>query len=124
MRASKDELSLLIEAGSASVRGADWGDMRVAVVSVPAGTDFGPLLQGLPHNRCQCPHWGYVLKGKVSFVFPDHEERFEAGDAYYVPPGHVPMHYSGTEIVEFSPTDVLQETVKVVMSNLQRGGAA
>jgi len=65
-----------------------------------------------------------VLKGKVSFVFADHKETFEAGDAYYVPPGHIPVHYAGTEIVEFSPTDVLKETIKVVMSNLQRVGAS
>jgi hypothetical protein len=49
---------------------------------------------------------------------------FEAGDAYYVPPGHIPAHYAGTEIVEFSPTDVLEKTIKVVMSNLQRVGAS
>jgi len=65
-----------------------------------------------------------VFNGKVSFVFPDHKETFEAGDAYYVPPGHIPVHYAGTEIVEFSPTDVLKETIKVVMSNLQRVGAS
>jgi ribosomal protein L16 Arg81 hydroxylase len=65
-----------------------------------------------------------VLNGRVSFVFPDHEEMFEAGDAYYVPPGHIPVHYAGTEIVEFSPTDVLQATIKVVLSNLQRMSAS
>jgi hypothetical protein len=31
------------------------------------------------------------------------------------------VHYAGAEIVEFSPTDVLEQTIKVVMSNLQRG---
>jgi mannose-6-phosphate isomerase-like protein (cupin superfamily) len=65
-----------------------------------------------------------VLKGTVSFVFPDYDETFEAGDAYYVPPGHVPLHHAGAEIVEFSPTDILEQTIKVVMSNLQRGGGA
>jgi hypothetical protein len=55
----------------------------------------------------------------VGFVFPDRKETFEAGDAYYVPPGHVPVHYAGAEIVEFSPTDVLEKTIKVVLANLQ-----
>jgi hypothetical protein len=32
------------------------------------------------------------------------------------------VHHAGAEIVEFSPTDVLEQTMKVVMSNLQRGG--
>ena len=80
--------------------------------------------RGLPGDRCPLPRWGYVFNGKVSFVFPDHEETFEAGDAYYVPPGHLPVHHAGAEIVEFSPTDVLEKTIKVVMANLQRVGAA
>ena len=49
---------------------------------------------------------------------------FDPGDAFYVPPGHIPVHYAGAEIVEFSPTDVLEKTIKVVMSNLQPVGAA
>ena len=47
----------------------------------------------------------------------------QAGDAYYVPPGHTPVHYAGTEIVEFSPT-VLGETIPVVMKNLQSAEVA
>jgi hypothetical protein len=46
----------------------------------------------------------------------------EAGDAYYVPPGHTPVHYAGAEIVEFSPTETLAETIPVVMRNLEVAG--
>ena len=35
-----------------------------------------------------------------------------------------PMHYAGTKIVEFSPTDVLEKTIKVVMSNLHLSDAS
>jgi hypothetical protein len=84
-----------------------------------ADADLGALFRGLPDDRCPLPRWGYVVKGKVSFVFPDRKETFEAGDAYYVPPGHIPVHYAGAEIVEFSPTHVLEKTMEVVMSNLQ-----
>ena len=100
------------------------GGYSVCFEKHTADADLGPLFRGLPGDRCQLPRWGYVLNGKVSFVFPDRKETFEAGDAYYVPPGHIPVHYAGTEIVEFSPTDVLQKTIKVVMSNLQRVGAS
>ena len=62
MHATKNDLPILVEAGPAQVRGADWGTMRVALVSVPAGTDFGPLLKGLPNDRCQSSHWGYVIE--------------------------------------------------------------
>jgi len=53
------------------------------------------------------------------FRFSDGEESYEAGDAYYVPPGHTPVHYAGAEIVEFTPTEILDETIPVVMKNLQ-----
>ena len=51
-----------------------------------------------------------------SFRFADREESYEAGDAYYVPPGHTPIHFAGAEIVEFSPTDALAETIPVVLA--------
>jgi hypothetical protein len=82
--------------------------------------DHTPLLVGLPDDRCQCPHWGYVLKGKLTYRFADHDEVFEAGDAFYLPPGHVPVgNEPGSEILQFSPTEALQETGAVIMKNMQ-----
>jgi hypothetical protein len=49
---------------------------------------------------------------------------YEAGDAYYVPPGHTPFHYAGAEIVEFSPTDVLGQTIPEAIENLHAAGVA
>ena len=48
----------------------------------------------------------------------DGDETFETGDAYYVGPGHTPVLYAGTEVVEFSPTEELQETLAVVEKNM------
>lgn len=82
--------------------------------------DATPLLKGLPDDRCQCPHWGYVITGRLTMRFADHEEVFEAGDAWYAPPGHVPVqHEPGTEIVQFSPTQQLAETEAVMAKNMQ-----
>ena len=36
--------------------------------------DATPLLKGLPGDRRQCPHWGYVIKGRVTMRFADREE--------------------------------------------------
>ena len=60
----------------------------VRCVSVPAGTDFGPLLRNLPEDRCQGPHWGYVLKGRLRIQYASGEEVLSAGDFYHMPPGH------------------------------------
>ena len=80
--------------------------------------DAPPLLKGLPDDRCQCPHWGYVIEGKVTFRYADREETYEAGDAYYAPSGHTPVLYDGTQIVEFSPSHELGETFAVVERNM------
>ena len=99
------------------------GGYSVCFEKHTADAELAALFRGLPGDLCPLPRWGYVVEGKVSFVFPDHEETFEAGDAYYIAPGHVPVHHAGAEIVEFSPTDVLEKTMKVVMSNLHRARA-
>ena len=99
------------------------GGYSVCFETHTADTDLAELFRGLPDDRCQLPRWGYVLKGMITFRFSDHEETYAAGDAYFVPPGHTPVHYAGAEIVEFSPTDGLGETIGVVMQNLGTTGA-
>jgi hypothetical protein len=88
-----------------------------------ADADLEAMFRGLPDDRAQLPRWGYVIEGQVGFRFPDREETYRAGDAYYVPPGHTPIHYAGAEIVEFSPTDALGETMPVVLKNMEEAGA-
>jgi hypothetical protein len=86
--------------------------------------DLAPLFEGLPDDRCQCEHWGYVIKGRLGFRFADREETYEAGDAYYVPPGHTPILHAGTEVVEFSPTEELGRTMEAVTRNIEKGERA
>jgi hypothetical protein len=82
--------------------------------------DGTPLLKGLPNDMCQCPHWGYVLTGSVTFRFPDHDEVYEAGDAFYTPPGHIPLaHEPGSEYVMFSPADEMRITEETIMRNFR-----
>jgi hypothetical protein len=92
----------------------------VNIVEFRQDMDQTPMLKGLPDDRCQCPHWGYVLKGKLTFRFADHDEVFEAGDAFYLPPGHIGVQNEpGSEYVQFSPTKELKETSEVIMKNMQ-----
>lgn len=98
------------------------GGYTVAFEKYTADADLTPFFAGLPDDRCQCAHWGYVIKGKVTFKSADGDETFETGDAYYVGPGHTPILYAGTEVVEFSPTDELQQTLKVVTRNMESAG--
>jgi quercetin dioxygenase-like cupin family protein len=82
--------------------------------------DQSSVLKGLPNDECQCPHWGYVVKGSLTMRSGDSEEVLKAGDAYYLAPGHVGIgNEPGTEVVQFSPTDALKKTDEVIMKNMQ-----
>lgn len=101
----------------------DFGPYTVGFETYTEDADLAPLFVGLPDDHCQCPHLGYVVKGKVKFSYADgREETYEAGDAYYAPPGHLPTLYAGAEIVEFSPTEELAKTIEVVTRNMEAAG--
>ena len=81
------------------------GGISTAFVRVPKGTDLRPALVGLPHDLCQCPHWGYLLTGRVKLHTRNGEHVYQAGDAFYWAPGHAPEALEDSEYVDFSPTD-------------------
>ena len=86
--------------------------------------DPAELFRGLPDDRCQCPHWGVVLKGKLIYDEADGSRtEIGAGEAYAVGPGHLPVLTAGTEIIEFSPTVELAKTIEVVMRNVEAANA-
>jgi mannose-6-phosphate isomerase-like protein (cupin superfamily) len=91
----------------------------VNVVRFNQDIDSTPLLKGLPGDKCPCPHWGYVLSGRVTFGFEDHEEVVEPGEAFYVPPGHLQRAEAGTEYLQFSPAEELRKVDEVMMRNMQ-----
>jgi hypothetical protein len=97
-------------------------DVTIGFESYTTDSDLAPWFAGLPDDRCQSRHWGYVLRGKVAFHSADGKEEFEEGDAYYVAPGHTPEIFAGTEVVEFSPTDELTRTMEVVTKNMGSSG--
>ncbi len=117
MRATRDELPIIFGADPAAIRGADWGGFRSLILSLPAGTDLGPLLQGLPDDLCPCPHWGYVIKGQVRVTYADTEEILRTGDLFYLPPGHTAYVDEDAELVEFSPPGEHEPVMDVVRRN-------
>lgn len=121
--ASRETASDAVELEGYEGHFEDFGPYTVGFEKYTADADLGPLFAGLPDDRCQCPHLGYVVAGKVKFTYADGtEEVYEAGSAYYAPPGHLPHLYSGSEVVEFSPTAELQETLEVVERNMAAAG--
>src|SRR5262245_28548249 len=124
MRATRDTLPILFGEDPAAIRGADWGGLRSMIVSLPAGADVASLLKGLPNDQCTCPHWGYVLKGRMRVIYDDGEELLQAGDLVYIPPGHVPIVEEDIEFLEFSPPAESEAVLEVVKRNVAAAGAA
>ncbi len=117
-KASKETASRVEDMGLMEGRYEELGGYTVGFEHFREDADATPLLKGLPDDRCQSPHWGYLLRGKVTFRYPDRDEVYEAGDAYYAHPGHIPVIAAGTEIVEFSPTEEYGRTMHIVAGNL------
>ena len=102
---------------------AELGGYTVGFESYTADADMTPLFAGLPDDKCQCEHWGFVFEGKVVYHTAKGDEEFVGGDAYFVGPGHTPSIFAGTSLVEFSPTDRLNETMEVVTKNMEAAGS-
>src|SRR3954454_1667599 len=103
MRGSRSDVPVTVEMAGVEIREVEWGEMNVALEQFPEGVNTEPLFKGLPDDRCQCPHWGYVLKGHIVVRYKDHDEHLRAGDVYYLSPGHTTYFEEPTEVVEFSP---------------------
>ena len=117
-KASKSTASRSQDHGVMEGHYGDVGEYTVGFETFREDADGTPLFRGLPDDRCQSPHWGYVISGSITFRYAGHEETFETGDAYYAPPGHVPVIAAGTEIVQFSPTGEYERTMAVIAKNL------
>ena len=101
-------------------RTVDWGDFRVAFETMPASfpPDESPFA-GLPDDRCQCPHWGYLIKGSFRVSYRgEPDEIVRAGDAYHLRPGHFVQTLEPVELVELSPVHQHDETMAVVARNI------
>lgn len=120
MRIKKEQLPVTMDAGPAHMQSADWGKMKSAYMRMAEGVDFTPMLKGLPEDLCQAPHWGYVLEGEIQVRYTDgQEETIEAGQLYYLPPGHTVWFEEPTEFVEFSPQNEMDEVLDHVERQMQ-----
>ena len=118
-KVSKDSAANAEVHGPVEVHHEDVHGYSIDFVSLGQDVDATPLMKGLPGDRCPCPHWGYVLKGRLTFRFADHDEVVEAGDAFYLPPGHIPTAEAGSEYVQFSPSEELRVVADAMNANMQ-----
>jgi len=104
--------------GVAIDRNDELDGYAVSFVTIGEDHSLAPMLAGLFEGRCWCPHWGYVFKGEITVSYVDREEVFEAGDAFYMTPGHVPAATRGSEFLQISPAEALKETVAAIRASM------
>jgi hypothetical protein len=110
---SLEQTPVEFEMDVASARSVEAGDMTIAFEHMSPGIDTTPLFRGLPDDACQCPHWGYVIRGQFRAIATDGtEETVSAGQAYHLPPGHNCVFDEDTLLLEFSPTAARAETMQ------------
>jgi hypothetical protein len=111
MRVAIDKIDVQMEVPGAVIRqrmnfgdASGFGAISAEYFTFSAGVDTTPLFQGLEGNLCQCPHWGYVLRGQITTTdAKGARETVQANDLFYWPPGHNVKVDADAEIIMFSP---------------------
>jgi hypothetical protein len=111
MRVAKQDVEVRMDIPGAVIRlRRDFGDatglgkISCEYFTLAAGVDTTPLFQGLDGDLCQCPHWGYVLRGRITTTDANGgKETVSANDLFHWPPGHNVKVDEDAEIVMFSP---------------------
>lgn len=111
--AALSELATTLASEIALWREAEWGEMWVGYETYLSHFDDRELLKGLPEGLCPCPHWGYLLAGRLTVHYPDHDDVVEPGELYYMAPGHTMETEAGTVLVEFSPKEEFRQLTEL-----------
>jgi hypothetical protein len=111
MHVAKDNVDVRMEIPGAVIRqrmdfGVASGASSISgeYFTLSAGVDTTPLFQGLAGDMCQCPHWGFVIRGQITTTDAiGVQETVKTNDLFYWPPGHNVKVDADAEIIMFSP---------------------
>ena len=111
MHVAKDNVDVRMEIPGAVIRqrtdfgmASGGGSISGEYFTLAAGVDTTALFQGLEGDLCQCPHWGFVIRGQITTTDAiGVQETVKANDLFYWPPGHNVRVDADAEIVMFSP---------------------
>lgn len=111
MRVAKEQVDVRMEIPGVVIRQrTNFGDVggydKISgeYFTLGAGVDTTALFIGLEGNLCQCPHWGFVLRGAITTTdAAGVQETVTANDLFHWPAGHNVRVDADAEIVMFSP---------------------
>ncbi len=126
MRVTKEDVEVRMEIPGAVIRQrTEFGDasgfeaISGEYFTLAEGVETGPLFEGLDGDLCQCPHWGFVLAGRLTTTDAKGErETVSTNDLFYWPPGHNVSVEADAEIVMFSPQRQHSEVIDHMISKV------
>ncbi len=115
-----DDLPSDLEGPGVAIRRKDLDGLAMCLIRMEAGGKTDELFAGLPNDRCQCAHWGYIFSGTMRVHSADGSRDYTAGETYYWAPGHNLEVVTDAEYFEISKV----EDYDVLMDHCRRGFAA
>ncbi len=128
MHVAKDNVDVRMEIPGAVIRQRmDFGIVNKSssisgeYFTLSAGVDTTPLFQGLEGNLCQCPHWGFVIRGQITTTDAiGLQETVKTNDLFYWPPGHNVKVDTDAEIVMFSPQHEHSQVINHMIEKVKK----
>ncbi|MGH7752443.1 MAG: hypothetical protein ACREN5_06475 [Gemmatimonadales bacterium] len=115
----RTDLTTRVEGDGVELRTKQVGELTMAWVTLAKGVDLSAATVGLPDDLCPCPHWGYMIKGRVRMKEKGgRTSEYPAGQAFYWAPGHAPEALEDSEYVDLSPTADFER----VITHISGGG--
>ena len=76
------DMETALQGPGVEIRRADDDGLAQCVIRLDAGLKTNPLFAGLPDDKCQCAHWGYILSGTMRVHYADGAKDHDAGEVY------------------------------------------
>ena len=114
-----DDLPTELEGPGVAIRRKDFDGLAMCLIRLDAGLRTDPLFAGLPDDRCQCGHWGYIISGTMRVHSAEGARDYGAGESYYWEPGHNLEAVEDAEYLEITKSadyDALMAHCKRVMA--------
>jgi hypothetical protein len=97
-----DDMATALEGPGVKIRRADDDGLAQCLIRLDARVETAPLFKGLPDDKCQCAHWGYIISGTMRVHSAQGTKDYVAGEVYYWAPGHNLEAVTDAEYLEIS----------------------
>ena len=95
-------MTTALQGPGVEIRRTDDDGLALCLIRLDAGLRTDDLFAGLPDDRCQCAHWGYIISGTMRVHGADGAKDFGAGEVYFWAPGHNLEAVTDSEYLEIT----------------------